>query len=108
MVHGDGNMTTDLVVDSYSTENTPDGTLTKIRLKDKLYPFYVDVNYLTYKDKDVIETWTEINHNEKNGVTLTQFSSGYLPVDEVMYGYPAFTGRGQMRHASWKNRSHRE
>ena len=44
------------------------------------YPFFVNVNYRTYPDEDVIETWTEINHQEKGKVNLTQFASGYLPV----------------------------
>ena len=49
-------------------------------MKDKVYPFYVNVYYKAYQDVDIIETWTEIKHDEKKNVTLTQFASGYLPV----------------------------
>lgn len=54
--------------------------MTTVALKDKHYPFFVNVNYGTYPDEDVIETWTEISHQEKGKVALTQFASGYLPV----------------------------
>lgn len=78
--HADGNMTLQMeVIKSDSKENNKDVTTT-IYLKDKVYPFYVNVCYKAYKDVDVIETWTEISHNEKNPVTLNQFASAYLPI----------------------------
>ncbi len=79
-VHADGNMTLDLVVDKVSKHKDGDSDVTTVALKDKYYPFFVNVNYRTYPDEDVIETWTEINHQEKGKVNLTQFASGYLPV----------------------------
>lgn len=65
-----------------NVEKTTEGnsSLTKVRMKDKVYPFYVDVCYKAYADVDMIETWTEISHGEKGSVTLSQFASGYLPV----------------------------
>ncbi len=74
--HADGNMTLDLNVASVKR----DGLVTTITLKDTYYPFTVDVNYRTWPDSEVIETWTEISHDEPSAVTLTQFASGYLPV----------------------------
>lgn len=78
--HADGNMTLDLAVERVETSQEADATLTTIRLKDKVYPFLVDVRYKAYKDADVIETWTEIEHQEKGDVTLNQFASAYLPI----------------------------
>lgn len=78
--HADGNMSTQMSVvdvDTYKDEQT---TVTSIKLKDNVYPFYVDVYYKAYTDVDMIETWTEISHSEKKPVLLTQFSSAYLPI----------------------------
>ena len=36
--------------------------------------------YRTYPDADIIETWTEITHEEKKAITLNRFASAYLPI----------------------------
>ena len=78
--HCDGNMSTVLVVESVSKTEEPTAEVTRIRLKDTVYPLYVTVCYRAYNDVDMIETWTEIENLEKKPVTLTRFDSGYLPV----------------------------
>lgn len=78
--HADGNMSTQMEVISVSTNQEKQSTLTTVHLKDKVYPFYVDVYYKAYQDVDMIETWTEISHTEKKPVYLSQFSSAYLPI----------------------------
>lgn len=93
--HADGNMTLDMVVDKVTREKAEPGyathtkapvagkgnaEVTRITLRDKVYPFKIDVCYKTYDDNDVIETWTEISHREKKPVTLNQYSSAYMPV----------------------------
>ncbi len=92
--HADGSMATETVVDK--VEQTRDEaagtTLTRVKLKDKIYPFFVDVCYLTYDDSDVIETWTEFRHTERKPVTLTRFASGYLPVRRGNTWLSHFTG----------------
>ncbi len=80
MVHGDGNMTLDLVVESTSSRKEDGADITSITLKDTHYPVYVTVNYKTWQNENVMETWTEIRNNEKAPVTLTRFASGYLPI----------------------------
>lgn len=80
VVHSDGNMTLDLIVDDVTTRKDKDSDVTTITLKDKFYPFTVKLNYRTYPGEEVIETWTEMSHNEKGKVQLTQFASGYMPV----------------------------
>ena len=79
-IHADGNMSTDLRVESVSKENVNGAEATRIRLKDTLYPFFVDMYYLPRSEGDMIETWTAFSHDEKKPVRLTRFSSGYLPV----------------------------
>lgn len=76
VVHPDGNMTLDLVVDKVSQE----GNLTVITLRDKVYPFTVNVNYRSFPEENIIETWVEASHKEKAPVRLTRFDSAYLPV----------------------------
>ena len=78
--HCDGNMSTVLVVESVSKNEEPTAEVTRIRLKDTVYPLYVTVCYRAYNDVDMIETWTEIENLEKKPVTLTRFDSGFLPV----------------------------
>ena len=93
--HADGNMTLDMVVvdvkseaadTRYATQTQAPvagkgkAKTTRITLRDKVYPFTVDICYKTYDDNDVIETWAEISHQEKGDVTLNQYASAYLPV----------------------------
>ena len=80
VVHSDGNMTADLVVDSVTRIEDNAASVVKIRLKDTYYPFIVDVCYRAYKDSEMIETWTEIRNKEKKPVILKNCASAYLPV----------------------------
>lgn len=80
MVHNDGNMTLDLVVDKTETVAEGSGSKTVVTLKDTYYPVTVTVNYKTYPAENMIETWTEITNNEAGPVTLTRFASGHLPI----------------------------
>lgn len=63
--HSDGSMALRLEVVNVETSRQKDTDLTIISLKDKVYPFYVKVCYKAYQDVDIIETWTELSHQEK-------------------------------------------
>ena len=96
----DGNMTLDLKVADVATETATDFTLTRITLRDKVYPFTVAVCYKAFSTVDMIETWTEITNGEKKKtVTLNKFASGYLPIRRgtvwlsSLYGQWANEGR---------------
>ena len=81
VTHADGNMTLELVVDHVQTESEASGAnVTRICLKDKVYPFEVKVCFRAYQDVDMIETWTELYNGEKKPVLLRRFDSGFLPV----------------------------
>ena len=80
MEHADGSLATELQYVSNETRDEGTSSVTTIHLKDKVYPVFVDVCYRAYKDVDVIETWTEITHEEKRTVTLTQFASARIPL----------------------------
>ncbi|MBR1389466.1 MAG: alpha-galactosidase [Prevotella sp.] len=76
MRHSDGNMSTELVATGVERQ----GDVTRIHLKDPVYPITVDLCYKAYQDEDMIETWTEIKNGEQKPVTLTQFASISLPI----------------------------
>lgn len=91
VTHADGSLATQMTVQGFETYNETvsqpcvagkgrTAKITKIKLKDTIYDFYVNVCYRTYDDADVIETWTEITNNEKKAVTLRRFDSGFLPI----------------------------
>ncbi|MDE6144168.1 MAG: alpha-galactosidase, partial [Muribaculaceae bacterium] len=78
--HADGNMTLDMAVEDISRSSSDGAEITTVTMRDKAYPLTVKLNYKTYPGEDVIETWTETINGENKPVTLTQFSSGYLPI----------------------------
>ncbi len=80
MRHADGNLSTALVVDSWTQAKDSNGNLITITMKDPVYPISVSLNYKAYTNVDMIEAWTEITNNEKGTVTLTTFASAMLPI----------------------------
>lgn len=80
VTHADGNMTLQMEVADTEMKNIDGAVIVVIKLKDKVYPFTVNVCYKAYSDVDVIETWTEIAHAEKKNVALRRFDSAFLPV----------------------------
>ncbi|MDE5649972.1 MAG: alpha-galactosidase, partial [Duncaniella sp.] len=80
VTHADGNMTTDVEVIDVKTATVDGAEVTTVAMRDKVYPFDLNVNYRTYPGEDVIETWVDVKNNEKGTVKLNRFMSGYLPV----------------------------
>ena len=98
--HPDGNMTLDVAVTGVEQSKVADGELTVITLKDKVYPFFINVCYKVYAGTDVITTWTEISHKEKKPVQLNQFASAYLPIRRgdvwVSHLYGSWANEGKL------------
>ena len=84
--HADGNMSLQMEVEKTASRTENNAVITTITMKDKVYPFYIDVCYKAYQDADVIETWTEISHGEKK-------AGGTEP---VRFGLPAHPQRKRM------------
>lgn len=102
--HTDGNMTLDMVVSDVKTRKENDESeITTITMTDKVYPFTIDVNYLTRPGDDVIETWIEASHEEKGVVNLSRFMSGYLPIRRsdvhVSQLYGSWANEGKVEEA---------
>ena len=79
VTHANGSLVTDLAIESVETVQEASATVSRIRMKERLFPFYVTVCYRVYNDVDMIETWSEIENKEKKPVMLTRFDSGFLP-----------------------------
>lgn len=79
VVHADGNTSTALIYDGMMRTTEGEGReLTRIKLRDAAYPFEVTLCFRTYRDQDVIEQWTEIQHREHGIVKLEQMASSAL------------------------------
>lgn len=94
ITHADGNMTTYLYYKGVETKAVDGGTETIITLKDDKYPDTVKLHYVAYDKENVIKTWTEISHNEKNPVTLWRYSSTMLYFDASKYFLTSY-------HSDW-------
>lgn len=78
--HANGDQSLELVVTDYSMENGERAVVHVFTMKDKLQPVIVRLFYKAYKNVDIIETWTEIEHREKRAITLKRYDSGHLVI----------------------------
>ena len=93
VVHADGNTSTELVFDGFTTEKVSDGVeLTTITLKDTFFPFQVKLCFKAYQKDNVIEQWSEIRHTEKKTVMLYNFASSHLSFSDNNYYLTQFFG----------------
>ena len=76
--HMDGDQNLEMQVTDYAVTNEARATLHVFTMQDKVQPVTVKLYYKAYKNVDVIETWTEIVHQEKKAITLKRFDSGHL------------------------------
>ncbi len=98
--HADGNMTLQMEVVNVSSTEEEGAVTTVVEMKDKVYPFHVSLYYKAYRDVDMIETWSEISHEEKAPVLLTQYASAYLPIRRgnvwISHLYGSWANEGQL------------
>ena len=76
--HFDGDLNLELHVTDYAVQDEARSKTHIFTMQDKLMPVTVKVFYKAYKSVDIIETWTEISHQEKKAITLKRFDSGQL------------------------------
>jgi alpha-galactosidase len=67
-------------------------TTTTIVLKDAAYPVEVTLHYTSYFNEDVIKACTEIKHDEKKPVELTEYASSVLHFNAGEYWLTQFHG----------------
>ena len=92
MLHNDGNPSLELLVTDNKVTKDGDVITTSILLKDSKYPVEVRLNFAAFQKENIIKTWTEIKHQEKNPVTLTNFASSMLHWDADKYWLTQFHG----------------
>jgi alpha-galactosidase len=91
--HNDGNMTTVLQYVSHNVKQiTDDVTETVITLKDALYPVQVKLYYRTFAKENIIQSWSEISHNEKRAVNISNYASSMLYWKRARYFLTEFSG----------------
>ncbi|MGH2622123.1 MAG: glycoside hydrolase family 36 N-terminal domain-containing protein, partial [Sphingobacterium sp.] len=79
--HSDGNQSLDLKYVSHAIKTlSPNQKQVTVVLKDEVYPFSVELHYLTNFEQNVIEQWSVINHQEKKPVKLVKYASANLSV----------------------------
>lgn len=93
ITHSDGNRSTVLTFASVDTKSL-DGNATEtiIRLQDGQYPLEVALHYVAYKKENIIKTWTEIKHQEKKPIHLTEYASSILYLEHPAYYLTEFSG----------------
>ena len=78
VTHADGNPSTYLYYVSHRSKPIDGGTQTDIVLRDDRYPLEVTLHYVAYAEEDVIKTWSDISHKEKESVFLSAYASTML------------------------------
>jgi alpha-galactosidase len=92
MLHNDGNPSLELLFADQTSVKDGNLTTTTITLKDPQYPVTVKLVFVAYFDEDIIKTWSEIVHQEKNPVTMTNFASAMIHLDADKYWLTQFHG----------------
>lgn len=92
-IHADGVLTTELAYQSTEVKNIDDNvTETVVKLKDKLYPFYVDIRFKAFKKENIISQSVTVYHNEPKIVKLNKISSSYMSFQADDYYLSHFNG----------------
>jgi alpha-galactosidase len=93
ITNNDWNPSLELKYSDQQTEKIDDDvTLTKISLKDQVYPVEVTLCFKTFNDENVIEEWAEIIHHEQKPLTLFNYASSMLNFDAESYWLTQFHG----------------
>nr|WP_068888848.1 alpha-galactosidase [Pedobacter panaciterrae] len=93
LTHDDGVLTTDLIYagsDSKIIDSNRKETI--IKLKDRLYPIYLDVCFISYLKEDVITQSVKITSQERKTLKVENIASSYLPVHAESYYLTHFNG----------------
>lgn len=91
ITHNDGNPSLELEYQNHTIQKIDANTAEIIiKLKDPEYPVFVNLHYKTFFKENVIESWTEILHNEKKPVMLYNYASSALHLDADQYWLTQF------------------
>lgn len=93
LTHEDGVLTTELVYSGHETKNLDaNRSETIIRLKDNLYPVFVDVHFVAHKKENIISQYITLKHTESKPVRIENIASSYIPLHAESYYMTHFHG----------------
>ncbi|MFY9153564.1 MAG: alpha-galactosidase [Prolixibacteraceae bacterium] len=92
VLHNDGNPSLELLLADEKVTRDGDLITTSLLLKDSKYPVEVRLNFVAFQKENIIKTWTEIKHQEKKPIELTNFASSMLHWDADKYWLTSFHG----------------
>ncbi len=79
IVHHDGNTSTDLrFVGEERQQEAPGREVVRLRLQDPAYPLTVVLAFRLHAQRDVVEQWVEITHQEPGPIRLGRMASSAL------------------------------
>ncbi len=79
VTHADGNTSTTLVFDEIiRTTEAAGRELVCLKLHDPAYPFQASLFFRLHHERDLVEQWVEIQHQEKKPVKLERMASASL------------------------------
>src|SRR5690606_32318424 len=91
--HADGNQALDLKFVGQELKTIDNNRKELIiKLKDELYPFHVELHYLSNFQENVIEQWAVIKHNEKKNVKLIKYASANINLKGEDYYLRSYHG----------------
>lgn len=94
ILHTDGNPSLLLKYVSHDQKNREDSNITEtvITLKDEVYPVEVKLYFISFAKENIIKAYTEISHQEKKPVTLYNYASSLLHLNNSKYYLTEFAG----------------
>ena len=92
MLDNDGNPSLELLFSEEKMLFDGNVTTTSIILKDPVYPVTVKLMFVSYFEEDIVKTWTEISHQEKNPVVMSNFASSMIHLNADNYWLTQFHG----------------
>lgn len=95
--HADGNMTLQLEVLNVTTEKEGNAVTTVVALKDKVYPFFVNVCYRAWQDADVIDPGLKSPIRRRSRWCSISLLPAICPSAVAMYGCPISPVPGPMK-----------
>jgi alpha-galactosidase len=76
VTHADGNTSTTLLYENTTrTNEEPGRELVRVQLRDPAYPFRAALCFRLYHDRDLVEQWVELKHEEAGPVKLDRMAS---------------------------------
>lgn len=93
LTQADGILTTELAYVSSQRKSIDENREELIvSMKDKLYPVFVNLHFVAYKNEDIVAQSISVYHTGKGIVKVDEIASSYLPIAATSYYLSYFSG----------------